>query len=71
MQEAERNLVIYVSREDQPTRRVRDEPALLEAIQAAFPNETFVVFDGNMTASDTIELFQHAKVSARGSNSLT
>ncbi|PSC67438.1 hypothetical protein C2E20_8901 [Micractinium conductrix] len=60
--EDERDLIIYVSRRGQPSRRVGNEEALLEAIRAAFPGQRLVVFNGDAPISQTIPLFQRARL---------
>ncbi|KAL4425168.1 hypothetical protein ABPG75_009184 [Micractinium tetrahymenae] len=60
--EGERNLLIYVSRADEPSRRVANEEALLAAIRAAFPEQEVAVFKGDLPPQETIELFQRARL---------
>ncbi|KAI3435029.1 hypothetical protein D9Q98_003081 [Chlorella vulgaris] len=60
--EAQRDLLIYVSRQGESTRRVANEQALLQAIRAAFPQQQLVVYSGGLAAADTIALFQRARV---------
>jgi capsular polysaccharide biosynthesis protein len=59
---AQRDLVVYVSREGEPTRRVANEGALLGALRAAFPANPIVVFKGGVAPADAISLFQRSRV---------
>lgn len=58
----ERTLLIYVSRDGEPTRRVANEARLLGTLGALLPSEQLVVFNGSLGAAETIKLFQRAKV---------
>ena len=59
---------MYVSREGEPSRAVADEPSLLLALAsqlaALAPRMELVVFRGDLTLVDTIQLFQRAKARA-------
>jgi capsular polysaccharide biosynthesis protein len=59
---AQRELIVYVSREGEPTRRVANEAAMLDAIKQTFPLQPLVVFRGGMTPLEAIDLFQRASV---------
>jgi len=58
---SERNLIIYVSRENEESRRVVNEPDIIAAIQGSFPGTEVVVFRGDLSAKDTIQLFERAR----------
>lgn len=58
----ERDLIVYVSRAAEPTRRVANESSLLRSISTAFPQYPLVVFNGSMAPQDAIDLFQRARV---------
>ncbi|KAL4435565.1 hypothetical protein ABPG77_002528 [Micractinium sp. CCAP 211/92] len=60
--EAERDLLVYVSRAGEPSRRVANEEALLAAIRAAFPEQQVAVFQGDLTPTETLALFQRARL---------
>jgi hypothetical protein len=56
-----RNVIIYVSRENEESRRVVNEPDIIAAIQGSFPGTEVVVFRGDLSAKDTIQLFERAR----------
>lgn len=79
----ERNLVIYVSRSGEESRRVSNEAELVAklrvssicifasfqaastpkcALQESLPEDTIVVYKGDLTAKETIALFERAKL---------
>ena len=60
--EKQRDVIVYVTRASEPTRRVANEAQLLNNIRAAFPDKSLVVYDGTASPADTITLFQRARV---------
>eukprot|EP01023_Acetabularia_acetabulum_P033992 TRINITY_DN31907_c0_g1_i2.p1 TRINITY_DN31907_c0_g1~~TRINITY_DN31907_c0_g1_i2.p1 ORF type:complete len:599 (-),score=118.61 TRINITY_DN31907_c0_g1_i2:170-1966(-) len=59
----ERDLIIYVTRKNEDSRRVSNEDEVLSAIKKQYPKEQLVVFEGSdMNIKDTIDLFKRAKV---------
>jgi len=59
---ARRDVIVYVSRRDEPTRRVANEAELLAALRAAFPGHPIEVFTGGVSPAEAIALFQRARV---------
>jgi len=60
--ESQRDLIVYVSRKSEPTRRVANEEQLLRSIRASFPGTPVVVYESAMSPDASIQLFQRAKV---------
>lgn len=60
--ESQRDIIVYVSRKNEPTRRVANEDQLLRSIRASFPGTPVVVYEGSMSPDASISLFQRAKV---------
>lgn len=58
---SERNIIIYVSRENEESRRVVNELDIIAAIQQSFSEIDVVVFRGDLSAKDTIQLFERAR----------
>ena len=59
--EEERDLIIFASRENDLVRKVENEDEIIAALQATFPEEKIVKFDGTKDARANIELFKRAK----------
>lgn len=60
--EKQRDIIVYVTRASDPTRRVANEAQLLNNIRTTFPGTSVVVFDGSSNPEDTLSLFQRARV---------
>jgi capsular polysaccharide biosynthesis protein len=60
--ESQRDIIVYVSRKNEPTRRVANEEQLLRSIRATFPSTPVVVYENSLSPEASIELFQRAKV---------
>ena len=62
LQESERDLIIYCTREHASTRSVANEAELLEKLEDTFPDEEIVVYDNIEDISSLVNLFKRAKV---------
>ena len=60
--ESKRDIIVYVSRKTEPTRRVSNEDQLLRSIRASFPGTPVLVYEDAMSPEASISLFQRAKV---------
>ncbi len=59
--EAQRDLVIYCSRQGAADRQVGNEQSLVAAMRAAYPGQEVVVFTGSEGVEQTVQLFRRAK----------
>jgi capsular polysaccharide biosynthesis protein len=60
--ESQRDIIVYVSRKNEPTRRVANEEQLLKSIRASFLGTPVVVYERALSPAESIALFQRAKV---------
>eukprot|EP01025_Chloroclados_australasicus_P002261 TRINITY_DN10522_c0_g1_i8.p1 TRINITY_DN10522_c0_g1~~TRINITY_DN10522_c0_g1_i8.p1 ORF type:complete len:380 (-),score=33.81 TRINITY_DN10522_c0_g1_i8:59-1198(-) len=61
--EESRNLIIYVTRRNEDSRRVSNEQTIINAIKKEFPDNELVIFDGESTSvEETVDLFKRAKI---------
>jgi len=60
--ESQRDTIVYVSRKNEPTRRVANEDQLLRSIRDSFPGTPVVVYERSMSPDASIALFQRAKI---------